>query len=55
LGDRLLLGLQLLIASELISDQRLQCIDVVGQLMQRNRHAKEYTEASSLTPYKTLE
>lgn len=34
----LVLGAQLLVASKLIGNQRLQCIDVIGQLMQGNRH-----------------
>jgi hypothetical protein len=45
----------LLVASNLISNQRLQDIDVIRQLIQCNRHAGDYTTNTGTARYKTLE
>ena len=52
-------GLQLLIASRnvvefccLISDQSLQCINIIGQLIQCNRHVLHCTGCTSKRPIK---
>jgi len=39
----------------LIGKQRLQCINVIGQLMQCNWHAQYCIKDTRLRPHKTLE
>ena len=51
----LVLGRELLVAGRLFSQQRLQCINIVRQLMQGNRHAPQYIGSLPSTLHKTLE
>jgi len=51
----LVLGGELFVASNLISDQGLQRINVIGKLIRCNGHAWDYTKHIGISPYKTLE
>ncbi|MFZ0467824.1 MAG: hypothetical protein WAL92_02760 [Thiogranum sp.] len=55
LNNRLLVCLQLFIARKLFSAQSLQGADVIGQLIQGNRHALRFTRCTGKAYYETLE